>query len=242
MKLVASMPARNELTRYLPAVVEALDFCDEIRVLDDGSVDGTYEWLEEREGVTVKRAEESSWSQHEGAFRRELQDFTLEAEPTHVLAIDADELILDGPALREIVARSTKRGQVFLLRMVELWGIDPPTVRHDGGWRPRASPLVYRVPNSVTLEWRIFGPAMACPRVPPAVRKLGRRRSSAVDTGLDVLHLGWADPGDRVRRAERYEKLDGGKYHAKAHLASILWPDEKCDLRPYVGLHDFPLA
>jgi glycosyltransferase involved in cell wall biosynthesis len=234
MKLVASMPARNELTRYLPEVVESLErFVDEIVVLDDGSVDGTYEWCQERESVTVKRAAESSWSQHEGAFRRELQDVTLEQNPSHVLAIDADELIPDGPALRQIVARSTKRGQVFTLRMVELWALDPLTARYDGGWKPRVMPLIYRVPKSWRADWYIFGPPMACPRLPPAARILARRRSTAVATGLDVLHLGWADPTDRVRRAERYADLDGGRYHAKRHLDSILWPDEKCDLRPY---------
>jgi hypothetical protein len=230
MKLVASIPARNELTRYLPRVLDALDFCDEIRVLDDGSVDGTFEYLEEREGVTVKRNTETSWREHEGQFRRHLQDFTLEAEPTHILAIDADELIPDGSRIRDALD-----GEVFTLRMVELWALDPPTARHDGGWRPHEKPMLYRVPQKMTQEWRIHGRAMACPRVPPAVRKRTRRATSLE---ADVLHLGWANPAERQERFDRYAELDGGKFHAGAHLRSILLPDEACDLRPYESLRD----
>jgi glycosyltransferase involved in cell wall biosynthesis len=232
MKLVASMPVRNEVTRYLPAVLDALDFCDEIRVLDDGSVDGTFEYLTGRHKVTVKRNDAVSWREHEGQFRRQLQNFTLEAEPTHVLAIDGDELIADGSGIRETL-EAAERQTVFTLRMVELWALDPPTARHDGGWRPHEKPMIYRVPQKMTQEWRIHGRAMACPRVPPAVRNRTRRATSLA---TDVLHLGWANPAERQERYERYAELDGGKFHAGTHLRSILLPDDECDLRPYDDL------
>jgi glycosyltransferase involved in cell wall biosynthesis len=231
MKLVASIPTRNEVTRYLPAVLDALDFCDEVCVLDDGSVDGTYEYLEEREGVTVKRNAGTSWREHEAQFRRQLQEFTLEAEPTHVLAIDADELILGGSGIREAIELAPRRA-VFTLRMVEIWATDPLVVRHDGGWRPHPKEMLYRVPETMRRDDWIQGRAMACPRVPPAVRKA----RYSISTGADVLHLGWAKPAERAERYARYEDLDAGKFHAKRHLDSILWPDEACDLRPYADL------
>ena len=216
------------MTRYLRPCLDALAFCDEIRVLDDGSVDGTYEYLKGREGVTVKRCEGLSWRRHEAVFRRELQDFTLEAEPTHVLAIDADELIVDGTIRATLEAE--ERQSAFTLRMVEIWATDPMTVRHDGGWRPHEKTMLWRVPSKMTHAWRIQGRAMACPRVPPAAR---RGRSTRL--GVDVLHLGWAKPEERAMRYARYLTLDDGRFHAKAHLDSILWPDERCDLRPYVA-------
>jgi glycosyltransferase involved in cell wall biosynthesis len=50
VKLIASLIVRNELKRYLePCVAHLLEFCDEIRVLDDRSDDGTREWLAKQE-------------------------------------------------------------------------------------------------------------------------------------------------------------------------------------------------
>ena len=46
-------------------------------------------------------------------------------------------------------------------------------------------------------------------------------------TGVGVYHFGWTRVAEREARAERYFEHDGGRYHANAHLQSILWPDEK---------------
>lgn len=230
MKLVAMMPVCNEMDRYLPQCIESLlEFCDEIRVLDDGSADGTYEWLRNCTPSTkVQRNDGPSWAEHEGRFRQRLLDWTREADPTHILAIDADEFVVDGPGLRTIISRNP-REVAFALKMCEVWSTDPWLTREDGGWHAHDVGICFTCPRRWRRDWQISNKQMAGGRVPVAVQKHRR----PVRTGIDILHLGWARPKERRRRYKRYATLDGGKFHANRHIESIMWPDERCDLRPY---------
>jgi glycosyltransferase involved in cell wall biosynthesis len=240
MRLVASLNVRNELGRYLKLSVPALlEFCDEVRVQDDGSDDGSFEWLSEQEGVVVKRNTGLSWSEHEGVLHQSLFDFTMEACPTHVLAIDADEFVVDGQALREKLKAA--RGRTFTLRMCEVWKTDPWMIRTDGGWRAHEVGILYKAPTpqvSRRSSWRIWGRKMAGGRVPRVIRA-DQRRGRATSLGIDILHLGWAREEERVARHARYAELDGGNYHASEHIASILLPDSEIELESYPDPHIF---
>lgn len=232
MTLVASMNTRNELSRYLKATVpHLLTYCDEVRVQDDGSTDGTYEWLREQEGVTVRQNGGTRWEENEGLLHQQLLDFTLEARPTFVLAIDADEIVPDGPRMRAYLDEGQR---TYTLRMVEVWRRDPWVIRLDGGWRPHPVGVLYRAPARSRREWQIWGRKLAGGRVPRIVRS-DQRAGRARDLDVDILHLGWSDPTERLTRWERYVQLDGGRYHDSAHLNSIMWPDERCTLAEYKG-------
>lgn len=234
MKLVASMIVKDELGRYLePCVGHLLEFCDEVRILDDGSTDAAFtrwsEWGNPR--VHVHHRSRSTFFEHEGRARNELLGWTLRADPTHVLAIDADEFVSDGPALRAAIERAPTAA-ALTLRMEEVWKLagDCLCVREDGGWRPHPVPVLWAVPDARTLrrgqsDWRISDRALACGREPMMVGRLARRAGS--DSGVDLLHFGWACAADRPARHERYAVADGGRFHANAHLQSILWPDER---------------
>ena len=228
------MNVRNELGRYLELTIpHLLRYCDEVRVQDDGSDDGTYEYLRELDGVEVKRNTGLSWREHEGELHQSLLDFTLEAKPTHVLAIDADEIVPRGEELKDWIVAS-KRQRSFCLRMCEVWQRDPWKLRVDGGWRPHDVAILYHVPPDASRKpaWKIWGRKMAGGRVPRIVRG-DQRRNRALSLGLDILHLGWSNPDERKARHARYVELDGGQYHAGSHLDSILWPDEKVELEDY---------
>lgn len=236
MKLIAAMNTRNELDRYLRTTIPALlEWVDEVRVFDDGSEDGTPEYLEAiDERVVVRRRVGNLWASHEGELHQELLDFTIKGSPTHILTIDADEIVPQGAAVRAALEEHPDQ-VAFTLRMVEVWGLEPVTVRCDGGWRPHPVGILYRVPGWFGGEdWLIAGRQLASPRVPRAIVAEVRRRK-ALELEHDILHLGWARPEERAARYRRYEELDGGRFHAKHHLDSILWPDGKCDLRPYDG-------
>lgn len=214
MKLVASMPVGpGEDDRYLGHVLAHLnEFCDDVRTRAE-TPDVFYE--------------------HEGRSRNALLDFTLEADPTHILAVDADEFISDGAALRRVVDDDVGNG-VWTLVMEEVWAADHRWLwtRQDGGWRQHPVPILYRVPANRDGRWRIQDRALACGREPLAVRQLAGR---GVQTGISVLHFGWANRAERQERYERYAEADGGRFHASSHLQSILWPDRKVRLakRPW---------
>ena len=233
MNLCASLIVRNEAERYLrPCIQHLQDFCDTIRVLDDGSDDGTFEILADM-GIEVRLNDGPSFFQHEGQARQKLLNWTLLAKPDFVLAIDADEFISDGRALR---ARLDKNIAVQRICMMEVWGYDASgiTIRTDGGWAPHPVPILWTVPQQLDSRWRIQNRALACGREPIAVRSLSGRFC-----GVDILHFGWAREEERQARYERYAVHDGGKFHRNAHIESIMFPDERtrrCRARWPAGL------
>lgn len=230
VNLIASVIVRNERRRYLqPFVEHLLEFVDEIRVLDDRSDDGTREWLREQERVYVQHSTALPMFVDEGAARNALLDWTIAGKPTHVIAIDSDEFVSNGAALRAACEADLDPG-VWSLEMQEVWKADRRKLwtREDGGWRAHRVPVLWRVPERLDASWRIEGKALACGREPMAVRKLAPR---ALRTGVSLLHFGWANEAERERRYQRYVDADNGKYHAGSHLRSIMWPDRRVRLK-----------
>lgn len=236
MKLCASLIVRDELDRYLPLVVgHLLEFCDEIRVLDDGSTDGGDEWLAATERVHVLSNDGPAFFEHEGRARQRLLSWTLEARPSHVLPIDADELVSDGPLLRRTLQSSGLLQQVFLGTMVEVWRASSESlhVRVDGGWKEHRTALAWRVPaGRPQRQLRIRDRALACGREPEQVRAIANR-GRGILLPIEILHLGWANSATRAERHRRYAVHDRGRFHRGSHLASILWPEERVELEPH---------
>jgi glycosyltransferase involved in cell wall biosynthesis len=230
MRLAASLIVRNELGRYLePCVAHLLEFCDEVRVLDDYSDDGTCEWLCDHPRVGLLTNDGPSFAEHEGIARQRLLGWTVEARPDFVLAIDADEFVADGQALRAALEGAAERQVAFGLRMCEVWSADQNGLRFrvDGGWRPHSAPIVWRVPSKLGGQYRIQPRELSSGREPMAIRRLfGQAR----DPVTGILHFGWTNVAERQARYAGYMRRDGGKFHASAHLRSIMFPDARCRL------------
>lgn len=232
MKLIASMVVHNERGRYLDLCLSSLlGFCDEVRILDDGSTDDLPEYLQsefshaEAVRLFVKRQERSSFFQHEGQTRQALYRWTLEGNPTHVLAIDADEFIGNGALLRREVERDRSM-PVWVLMVDEVWSAWPDClcIRTDGSWGNRRASILYRVTED-SKNWHIANRALACGREPVEIKTLPWKL-----LGTELLHFGWTKESERVARHARYAEHDGGRFHVKTHLDSILWPDDQVTL------------
>ena len=256
VKLVASLITRNEKEKYLRHCIELLQgFCDEIRAVDDDSTDGTHSLMQEM-GVQVLRNDRSMFYEHEGRARQTLLDWTMEAEPTHILVVDGDELVVDGdklrakmlepqplPSLRERRQRGARMGPVTVwrLQMQEVWGATEQhlLIRQDGGWKEHPVPICFAVPHmrhgdrQAIRHWRLPDRALACGRVPMEVAVASNRALNAA--AATCLHLGWACEADRYARHQRYVVHDGGAHHASRHLDSIMWPTDRVVLsqRPW---------
>lgn len=225
MRLIASLIVRNERSRYLElCIAHLLEFCDEIRIVDDGSNDGTEDLVSEA-GSRIRwlRNTENMFYRHEGRARQQLLAWTLEANPTHVLAIDGDELVDDGQALRAFL--SEYDGHTGLC-MEEVWEAreDGYSIRTDGGWRAYGGTFVWRVDQVGISQRRIADRQLACGRIPVGVKRQARQ------SGVSLLHFGWANRAERQARYDRYVTHDGGEYHASSHLESIMWGDDRVKL------------
>ena len=249
LKLVASLITKNEKEKYLKQCIESLQgFVDEIRAVDDNSTDGTHSLMSEM-GVKVHRNDRSVFYEHEGRARQQLLEWTMDAEPTHVLVVDGDELVVDGdqlrakmlepqpfPSLRERRQRGRSSYQpatVWRLQMQEVWGAteDHLLIRQDGGWKEHPVPICFAVPHmrkgdrQAIRHWRIPDKALACGRVPIEVAVASNRALN--ESAATILHLGWSCEADRWARHQRYVVHDGGAHHASKHLDSIMWDDSR---------------
>jgi hypothetical protein len=216
VKLVASLiVGENEGSRYLDQCLAHLaGFCDHIVIVSDAA-----------------QPESRRFYAHEGRARQHLLEETLAFNPTHVLAIDADEFVADGPAVRRALEddyRTTRH--LWALRLQEVWKLDGDQllIREDGGWNAQArQPVgcIWRVQPGV--DYRIRNRQLACGRIPGQLAHAARFAPAVGD----LLHFGWTNQRERAARHARYAEHDRGRYHARRHLDSILWPDEKITLR-----------
>lgn len=234
MHFVASVIVHNEADRYLrPFFDHLLTYVDEVRVLDDGSTDDFAEegWYDD-DRIVIKRNPSSQFFTHEGSARQDLLEWTMQAKPTVVLAIDADEFVYDGQALRKAAGEPNPSG-VWQLVMEEVWKADDVlSIRQDGGWKEHPVGIVYWVPRDYATNrhtkrnWRIPDRALACGRVPHMIGQ-NRVRKEPITS---LLHFGWACEADRDARYQRYVQHDGGQFHRNTHLDSIMWPDDQVTL------------
>jgi glycosyltransferase involved in cell wall biosynthesis len=226
MKLVASAVVRNEAGRYLDTWLQhVLTFCDEVRLLDDGSTDATREIAEAYHEVHVQPNQGPPFMEDESMARNQLLRWTMRGAPSYVLSIDADEFIGDTVAVRESAVQGHP---VYALTMREVWRVDDLAVglRVDGAWGDRFCPVLWQAPPMLHgSRWQIPRRKLACGREPLAVRRGPSRR-----TGIGIYHFGWTRTAEREARAERYFVHDGGRYHASKHLQSLLDPDDQVTL------------
>ncbi len=231
MKLVAAVISRDEASRYIKWTIPSLlSFCDEVRVIDDDSVDGTHKILADY-GCVVKRNDRPMFFEHEGRARNALLDWALEANPTHLLMVDCDEIVANGQDLRDAILTNSSPSGVWNLTMEEVWKADERFLyeRVDGQWGSRKCPVLFEVPARMPGNWRIADRALACGREPMPVAKAGIRRAPVVTS---LFHLGWANESERETRYDRYVKHDGGAFHAGKHLNSIMFDDSQVGLAP----------
>jgi glycosyltransferase involved in cell wall biosynthesis len=220
-EFVAMLRIRNE-ARWIEEVIESLlPLCARIFILDDHSTDETASICARYESVEVfpspftglNEARDKNW----------LFDQVMErCKPTWILCIDGDEVLSPGSA--EVIREKTRAAEcdAFSFKIVFLWN-DRHTARvdriYDHFWRPSMFRPFHPDPNKPDhakiagdLRWLTtpFGrvvngetPNLHCSSVPQRYLA-GQQRCE----GVSLLHYGYMDRADRVRKLDYYTGID----------------------------------
>lgn len=229
MALIANMVGRNEADRHLIDVLMRLStIVDEIVFTDDCSDDDTpgYAALF---GAHVKRAADRPLFREDEGLLRTLEWAHLEeyARPGDwILCIDCDELLYGVQNLPSLLDQKTY--DVLGITFFHMW--NPTQFRVDKAWAPNRSYRLFRYYEGGEFNRR----KLACGSEPTYVLELIRQNKVLWETGLSMKHLGYMDDDAKAQKYARYMELDGGNFHSRAHLESILdqdielvdWPED----------------
>lgn len=225
MRIHSITVVKNEVTRYLQAHMEwHRGQFDSRFFYDDQSNDPTPRMLSRYpESVVVSRPDGvQSFMQHEGNFRQAAYNAWIkEVEPTPgdwVVAIDADEfLVSDYGALYQALnlsaqAASAAGAASLMIKIPEMWNINPLDQRIDGFWGKIESPRVFRYLPPVEINKK----SMGCGSWPTYVDVLEKHPCNL----LSLLHFGYAEESDRREKHARYVAHSVG--HSMVHINSIV--------------------
>jgi glycosyltransferase involved in cell wall biosynthesis len=203
IRLLALLSARDEM-RFLPGLMANLaPHVDGIVALDDGSTDGSGEYLEGRpEVVELLRSGPGRTGWDELGNHRALLAAALRRRADWVLCIDADERVereFRRRAEAVIAAGEPLGHQAYAVRLRELWD-SPDQYRADGIWGRKAVARLFRALPDHEFDERPMHAVKA-----PLQGKVDGEFPLA---DLELFHLRMIDREDRDARRRRYEEAD----------------------------------
>jgi hypothetical protein len=201
--MLALLAVRDDL-RYLEGWFESVGpQVDGVVALDDGSTDGSAEFLESRdEVVELIRVppERPSWD--EMGNHRRLVEAAVRHGADWVVSLDADERVEREFRVRfeRVAARGGRFGcRAYQVWLRELWGT-PDQYRVDGIWGDRARARIFRPALDPVFD--------ASPLHGSKVPLDSARYRHCPRADLEVYHLRMITPEGRRERRERYELAD----------------------------------
>lgn len=194
----------NEM-RYLPGFFANVSrHVDGIIALDDGSTDGSGEFVSQQAGILelIRLPPRDPHVWDEPAIHRQVTEAAWRHGPDWLMAIDADERLEDNWRARAdaVIAQAERDGVLaFYVRVFELWDA-PDTVRVDGVWGRKRSPRLFRARRDHEFDTR-------------ALHGFWAPLNSRIDgdyplADLLLYHLKTMHASDRSARRARYQQLD----------------------------------
>jgi len=205
VRLLGLLAARDEM-RFLPGYfANVAPHVDGILALDDGSTDGTAEYLGSHPAVLelIRRPPDRPFWDEVGNFRA-LHEAALRHFAEWILWLDADERV--EMSFRDRAERVIRRGSAlglvaFAVRIRELWNT-PRTYRTDGLWGRKRQARVFRALPDHVFDTR----PLHATRGPLQGRVLG----GFPPADLTIYHLRMIRGEDRAARRDRYRTMDPG--------------------------------
>jgi len=204
-RLLAMLAFRDEM-RFLPGYfANVVAELDGVVALDDGSTDGSAEYVMGRpevlELIRQPAREPHHWD--DACNHRLLVEVARRHRPDWLLGVDADErLEHDFRARADFeIERAQREGfTAYYVWLRELWG-SPTTVRIDGIWGRKQSSRLFECREDHEFhDQRLHG------HWAPLNGRLADGSFPSAD--LIIYHLRMLHPEDRAARRDRYNRLD----------------------------------
>jgi glycosyltransferase involved in cell wall biosynthesis len=203
VRLLALLAVRNQVYLLPGYVANIGPQVDGIVALDDGSTDGSAEFLEARpEVLQVLRVSPDRPYWDEVGNYRALVAAALRHDPEWLISLDADERI--EREFRQRCERVIRRGRplrysAYAVHLRELWN-STGEFRVDGIWGSKTPARLFQARENHEFDTR----PLHATKAPLQSRIAG----SYPVADLNVYHLGTLHHEDRVTRRRRYELLD----------------------------------
>jgi len=204
IRLLALLAARDEM-RHLPGfVANVAPHVNGIVALDDGSTDGSADFLASRpEVLELLRVPPGRPGWDEVGNHRALVAAGVAHGADWLISLDADERVERdfGVRARRVIRRGRLLGlTAYHVRLRELWD-SRAAYRDDGIWGRKLPARLYAASSDHVFDER---PLHAF-KAPLQARRVG---ASFPIADLEVYHLRMIRPEDRRARRERYELAD----------------------------------
>lgn len=220
-KIIGIMLVKNEADRYLRRVLSQMTvLCDRLLVLDDGSTDSTPLLCEHYGAKVYRNATRETWEKNELALRKALWNRAVaKANPGDwIICLDADETFHPAPHVPEIIRMVQKNNpnvDGLVCPLYDMWS--PSEYRDDELWNAHTRDWCMIVKYDPDKEYVWRETPLHCGRFPLNAVSVAAR------VPLNILHWGWAQHADRMKKYERYMKVDPeGKSGSLAQYKSIL--------------------
>jgi glycosyltransferase involved in cell wall biosynthesis len=199
MKFAGMLRVKNE-ARWIQRVISSLlPLCERVYVLDDHSSDGTPELA--AAFSSVKLFPSPFEGLDESRDKNWLLDRIREDWPDFVVAIDGDEELERGG--QDKIRRAVLAGDAWTFQVLYLWNSDT-IIRTDGVYGRMCRPSMFRLASADRFRTTNHGANLHCSSVP------GCLIHRSIGTGIRLLHYGYRDREDRIRKYHWYNTVDPG--------------------------------
>ena len=212
MSLLVCTLCKDEMGRYLTDVVPIWqDFADDILVVDDGSTDGSYEYLMEQ-GCDVRRNYGEPMFGHEGDIRNYLWQLATQQPHDWLLWLDTDMYPASNPRRFMPMLEESHVNAAFF-HYVDLWG--DGVYREDNWWYAHLRPRCWGVRNPGPNDYKVQDRGWHSGHIPiEAIKK----PFATFPATCSLMHLAYATEEGRYRQHDKYRSLyDAG------HLTQVEW-------------------
>jgi len=194
MTVVGMVRVRNGALHIINCLQSMLRVCDSVVVMDDHSSDRTPELLDKSRTEWFKSPFQGL---NEARDRQALFYAAIKGEADWVLAMDADEVLLDPEQLRHCM--ESGYSYALAMRIITLWD-RPDQIRVDGVYGDLWRPYAFRpsASNGIWVQQSPEGPNLHCGSVPTDLLHIANRCDAR------VLHYGYMLRDDRLAKYKWY--------------------------------------